>query len=92
MSDLLTPAQIAEIAERADEQIREGGSEAGEEFAGYVISLLSHAAAQAARIEELEKALREIDSNRGGEANTAYALHRKLIQSANIARTALEKP
>lgn len=52
--------------------------------------LLAALDAANAENERLRKALREIDSNRGGEANTAYALHRKLIQSANIARTAME--
>ena len=60
-SDLLTPAQIAEIAERASLVTVDGKRPPG--VYGSVHDLLRHAAAQAARIEELEKALSAISND-----------------------------
>lgn len=39
-----------------------------------------------------EKALKIIDNNRGSETEDAYVLYRKLVNSANTARSALTPP
>lgn len=42
-----------------------------------------------ATVAGLREALRKIDNNRGSEDESAYVLYRKVVNSANIARTAL---